>query len=1048
MRKVYFPWRYALTGVVAMSLLTPVALSATEAPAEAPQAKAADAQRTVTGVVTDGQDGEPLIGATVQVKGNKSAVTITDIDGNFSINVSGRKAVLVISYVGYKTREVPVDDLSYLEVQMVGDENTLDEVVVVGAGTQKKVSVTGAISSVSGEALRMPSSTLTTALAGKMPGIISTQTSGEPGSQASFYIRGISTFGGRTTPLILLDDVEISANDLDYVPADNIESFSILKDASATAIYGARGANGVMIVKTKGGDYNMKTNIGIRVENAFNFVGDFPDFVDGVTFMELRNKAQAMRSPGTTPKYSEYYIENTRNNVNPYVYPNVDWYDELFRDMSMRQKANISITGGGSKVKYYVSLDAQHEDGILNTKKLYSFNNNINIYNYTFQNNTTIKVTPTTTVSLRMNAQIRQNTGPNTNAATIFNSLLTTPPVIMPTTFPAVEGIDHIRYATVEVSASNFNTNPPYVMMNTTFNQWNQNTINTVLNIDQELDMITKGLSLHAWVNFKNWASSSYNRQMKPYLYVVDKYDLEDPYGPYTTRLVNNNGSDFIETSDISKSSDNTFEMQANLNWQRSFGSNNLTAMVLYRMREYRNDVLPNRNQGISGRITYDYDRRYLAEFNFGYNGTERLAKGDRFGFFPAASIGWVASSEKFFEPLTQYIQHLKLRASYGLTGSDDLASPDGSHFLYIDKITNNSLTQIGWNAGPGYGYYNYGAGPELAYLAMQGIGWEKSRKLDIGLELNFLNDFRLTADYFFEHRYDIFLQRKAWPQSLAYGKSKPWSNVGKMDNQGVEFSLSWNRRIGDVNLGFEGSFTYSKNKVIDWDTPYYEMAWVPEANEGVRYGSIFGYVAEGLFQSQEEIDNSPRQDLGSIVMVGDIKYRDINGDGLITSQDQVLLTEQSRTPMITYGFGVTAQWKKWDFGVQFTGSGKRAFMMNGMDPFQENISTSDRNVLQWIADNYFDPEKGNFDALYPRLGNAITDVANNTVASSYWLRNGNFLRLKNITLGWSFKYGRIYVDGANLLRFSKFKIWDPELGSWNAYPMSKTVNVGIQLNI
>lgn len=1047
MRKVFFPWRYALTGVLAMSLLTPVTLSAAESPAQAPQAKATDAKRTVTGVVTDGQDGEPLIGATVQVDGDKNAVTITDIDGNFSINVSGRKAVLIVSYIGYKTKKVPVDDLSYVEVQMAGEENTLDEVIVVGSGTQKKVSVTGAIASVSGENLRMPATTLSTALAGKMPGIIARQTSGEPGSGADFYIRGISTFGGRVKPLILLDDVEISSNDLDYVPAENIESFSILKDASATAIYGARGANGVMIVKTKGGDYNTKTQISAQVQNAFNFVDQFPSFVDGPTFMRLRNEAQEARTPGVTPRYTEAQIENTRLGINPYVYPNVDWKGVLFKDMAMRQKANISINGGGSKVKYYVALDIQHEDGVLNSKKFYSWNNNINIYNYTFQNNTAIKVTPTTTVSLNMNAQIRQKTGPNTSAANLFNQLYTTPAVMAPPTFPTDEGpLNHIKYGTYEPTVGGFNRNPPYVLLNTTYKQMNENTINTVLKLDQELDMITKGLSLHAWVNFKNWASSTYDRKIVPHLYVLDQYDPNDPTGPWTSRIVNTDGSDFISTSDESKGSDNTFEFQANVNWARSFGQNHISAMALYRMREYRGGILPNRNQGVSGRVTYDYGHRYLAEFNFGYNGTERLAKKDRFGFFPAASLGWVVSSEKFFEPLSPVVNHLKLRASYGLTGSDDLV---GNHFLYLDQIKDNNISFLGWNSGPGYGYYQGGGGPVMTYLAMSGIGWEKSRKLDVGIDFTLFNDLQITADYFFEHRYDIFLERKAWPQSLSYGELMPYSNVGTMDNRGVEFSVSYAHRLTeDLSFTVNGSFTYAKNKLLNADIPYYEEAWVADATEGIRYGSTFGYIAEGLFKTQEEIDNSPRQDLGSLVMVGDIKYRDINGDGVINSQDRTLLTEENGTPLINYGLGGTINWKKFDFGFQFTGAAKRKFMMSGMDPFQEGIATCDKNVLTWIADNYFSEEKGNFDAEYPRLGVANTDIANNNQASSYWLRDGSFLRLRNVELGWSFKYGRVFVNGVNLVRFSKFKLWDPELASWNSYPMQKTVNVGVQIHL
>ena len=340
----------------ALALMAPASVWALPEPVSASAEQAVAAKRTITGVVVDAQDGEPLPGATVSVIGDKSAITATDIDGNFSLSIpTGKKTVLLVSYVGYNEMRVPVEDLGYVKVEMKGADNTLDEVVVVGAGTQKRVSVTGAITSVKGDDLRLPAGNLTTALAGKIAGVVSSTRSGEPGSSAEFYIRGIGTFGGRQTPLILLDDVEISVADLDYIPAENIESFSILKDASATAIYGSRGANGVMIVKTKGGDYNTQTRVGVSFENSFNFKGDFPEFLDGPSFMELYNKARVAR--GNAPYYSDVAIERTREGLNPYLYPNVDWEDMLFKNMAMRQRANVNVSGGGSKVRYYMSLD-------------------------------------------------------------------------------------------------------------------------------------------------------------------------------------------------------------------------------------------------------------------------------------------------------------------------------------------------------------------------------------------------------------------------------------------------------------------------------------------------------------------------------------------------------------------------------------------------------------------------------------------------------------------------------------------------------------------
>ena len=1002
--------------------------------------------RTVTGVIIDAVDGTPLIGAGVKVEGDSSPGTITNVDGQFSVQVSNQKAVLIVTYIGYKTRKVPVEDLGNIEIKMEGDDNTLNEVVVVGSGTQKKVSVTGAITSIKGAALKMPSSTLSSSFAGKLAGVIAKTNSGEPGSGAEFYIRGIGTFGGRQTPLILLDDVEISAGDLNYVPSENIENFSILKDASATAIYGSRGANGVMIVTTKGGEYNSKTSINVSAENSFNFIDKFPDFVDGATYMNMYNQASAARSSSTTPRYSAEDIERTASGINPYLYPDVNWKDVIFKNMAMRQRANINVSGGGSKVKYYMSLEATHDSGLLNTEKAYSWNNNINIMNYTFQNNISYKLTPTTTIKMNMNAQIRQNKGPNVSSTDLFNQILTTTPIQFPATYPQRNGIGHIIYGSDVISGTALYPNP-YANMMTSFSETNSNTLNTVIKIDQDLDFITKGLKVNAFVNFKNWSSSSFNRSIIPHYYrakkgTIDESDLVNTN--YELELLNTDGTEFISQSDIAKSSDQTFELQFNLNYSRQFGWHNVGAMLLYKQREYRNAVLPNRNQGLSGRLTYDYDQRYLAEFNFGYNGTERLAKKDRFGFFPAMSLGWVVSNEKFFEPLKKVINNLKVRGSYGLVGSDDLAEPAGSYYLYIDKITDNDLNYIKWTSGQNLDYQL--GGPQMAYYAMQNLTWEKVKKLDIGVDLTLFRNWSVTFDYFYDKRYDIFMNREAWPQSLAYHIAKPWSNIGKMDNRGIEFSINYAENFSkDLSLSLQANFTYNENKLVYKDEPEYPTVWKTET--GKPYSRIEGYIAEGLFRSQEEIDNSPVQNLGSTAKVGDIKYRDLNGDGKIDSDDMCMISKYGSTPRLQYGFGGTVNYKKFDFGIFFSGSALRSIMTNGIDPFQEGIGVGNHNVMKYIADNYWSEEKQNWDATYPRLGLKSTDIANNTVSSTYWLRNGAFLRLKNVELGYRIPYGRIFVSGANLLTFSPFKLWDPELESWNSYPLQRTVNVGIQLN-
>ena len=993
-------------------------------------------KRTVTGTVVDAENGDPVIGATVVVKGQKDGV-ITDLDGNFTIAISGSKAQLEFSYIGYRKKTVDVGDLGVINVKMESDNQLLSEVVVVGAGTQKKVSVTGSITSVKGLELKAPSSSLTTSFAGKLAGVISMTSTGEPGAASEFYIRGVSTFGGRATPLILLDDVEISTADLNNIPAETIESFSILKDASATAIYGARGANGVMLITTKTGKENEKTRINVTVENSFNKPMNFPDFVNGATWMEMYNEAQLTRNPGATPKYSQLDIDNTRNQVNPYIYPDVQWKDVIFKNMNMNQRANVNISGGGSKASYYMSLQANHDTGLLDTKKVYSYNNNINNWGYNFQNNISYKITSTTKIDLHMNAQIRNKKGPNYSTSDLFAQMLYCNPINFPVTFPAQPGDTHIRFGNAIWTGSSVRTNP-YAYMLSSFKEYNENTLNTSLKINQKLDFVTKGLSVQAMVNWKNWASSSYNRTIEPYYYGI-KGGSYNPSNPtdYEIERLGTSGTDYLKTSDISKASDQTFYLDARVNYDRQFNLHHVTGMLMYMQREYRSSVLPERNQGFSGRFTYDYGQRYLVELNFGYNGTERLAKKERFEFFPAVSLGWVISNEKFFEPMTKYIDNLKIRGSYGLVGSDETGLSAGAqHFLYIDQV---SLNNIGFTTGVDMNYTLYG--PLVTNYAVVNGGWERVKKLDIGIDLELFRQLTITADYFNEKRYNILLHREAWPESLGYYTAKPWSNKGKVDNWGIELSVNWRKEFTkDLYVDFRGNFTYTENKYVNLDEPVYPYVW--KTSTGKPLSRTTGYIAQGLFSSQEEIDNSPTQNLGSTVKPGDIKYRDVNGDGKIDGSDQVMISPYGTTPRIQYGLGMNVTYKKFDFGVFFNGSAKRTIMISGISPFGQ----SDYNVMQFIADDYWSESNPNPNAKYPRLGLTSSQTANNTVASTYWMRNGNFIRFKTLELGYKFKYGRVYLNGDNIAVFSPFKLWDPEL-SWNAYPLQRTFNIGLQIN-
>ncbi len=1044
-KKTFFKIKQKLLGAACLLFCLAGNAQQTNVTSLAITQQASTGKRTLIGTVTDAASGETLIGVSVQVKGTGGG-TITDMDGKFTISVNSNTE-LIFSYIGYKTRTVAVGDLGVMSVQLESDNEMLDEVVIVGAGTQKKVSVTGAITTIKGAALKVPSSSLTTALAGKLSGIISMTHSGEPGSTSEFYIRGINTFGGRATPLILLDGIEISANDLNRVPAESIESFSLLKDASATAIYGNRGANGVMLVTTKKGIENTKATINVSLETSYFRPTKVVDFADGATFMRTYNEAAQARSrtPISSPKYSEEQILNTESGINPYVYPDVDWFDLIFKDANFNQRANINLQGGGSRVTYYMSLQANHDTGLLNAPK-YVYDSNINNWEYNFQNNISYKVTNTTTLDLRMMAQIGTLKGPNYGTAAMYQSVMRANPVAFPAYFPNVEGDEgFIRFGNTEIKPGAFGQNP-YEYMMSSFRESNYNTLNTSLGLTQDLKFITEGLSLKALVNFKNWSQSSYTQSIKPYFYKVRDGSWAAETNEFETQLLQT-GDQFLSQSGVDRSSDQTFYLDARLDWKRSFNDHNLTAMAMYMMREYRSAALPNRNQGYSGRLTYDYANKYLLEFNFGYNGSERLASGSRFEFFPAASAGWVISAENFWEPLSQTVSHFKIRGSYGLVGSDafDGGAP---HFLYQNNIGIGTAHTY-WTGLPTNETNK--RGPGFYILSVQNAGWEHVKKLDVGFDLSLFHQLNITFDYFHDIRDRILMPRASWPIMLGYWGSLPWSNIGKVENKGIELSLNWSKQFGKHwTVDLRGNFTYNQNEYKYVDEPEYPYVW--QTKTGKPLNTLTGYIAEGLFESEEEIANwADQSQLGTNIMPGDIKYRDIDGDGQITTDDRVLLSPYNHVPRIQYGFGLNVIYKNFDFGVFFNGSAKRKIMINsGIAPFiasggdATEGETLERNLMQWIANEHWSADNPNPNALYPRLGITGSDVSNNVQPSSFWVRNGNFLRFRTLELGYRLPHCRIYFSGDNLAVFSPFKLWDPEL-AWNAYPLQRTFNLGVQ---
>lgn len=1032
------PGKYCYKIALAVSLaLSPTTMVLASIGGEKPTLQTQDVQhKTLKGKVLDAK-GEPIIGATVRVEEEPSNGTTTNTNGAFVLQNLKPGQHIAVSCIGYKTTRITVGTQKELIVKLQEDATVMDEVVVIGAGTQKKVSITGAITSVKGGLLKVPSTSLTTAFAGQLAGVISMTNSGAPGSPSEFYIRGISTFGGRATPLIMLDDVEISASDLNNIPAETIESFSILKDASATAIYGSRGANGVMIVKTKAGNTNERTKVNVTVENSFNIPQNFPQFVDGATWMELYNEALLSRNPHATPRYTQERIDATRSGIDPIRYPNVNWQDVLFRKMSMSQRANLNIQGGGSKATYYMSLQANHDSGILKSNKVHSWDNNINNWGYNFQNNISYNLTPTTKVDLRMNAQIRNKQGGNYNVSDLFDQVLSgNNPINFPVTFPAQEGDTHIRFGSSVISGENYRTNPYATLLNT-FKETQENTINTSLKLSQGLDFLTPGLSATLLVNFKNWSQQYYTRSIQPYLYRIKEGSYNPETKTYELQRLGTSGTDYIAQSDIVKQGNRIFFLQGTLDYNRKFGNHTLNGMLLYMQREFKDNVLPHRNQGFSGRFMYNYFNRYFAELNFGYTGTERLAKDRRFEFFPALSVGWAISEEKFFEPLTDYVSFLKLRSSYGLIGSDETGTGAG-HYLYIDRVTLNSEHR-GFTTGENLDVTR--RGPLVDFYAVENASWERVKKFNVGVDMELFRALNITAEYFFDRRYNILLHREAFPQSLGYDSAKPWANKGKVNNWGWELSANYNRRITqDLSMDIRGNFTYTQNKIVDIDDPIYKYPW--QARTGKPLSRSEGLVAEGLFSSMEEVKNSPDQTaFGSNPLPGDIKYRDINGDGVITNEDRVMISPYGTTPRIQFGFGASMQYKAFDLSVFFNGSAMRSITTGLMAPFGQ----TDNNVFTMIANNRWTEANPNPNATYPRLGLQTSDTNNNAQASTYWLRDGSFVRFKSLELGYTFKYGRAYFSANNLFVFSPFKDWDPEL-NWNSYPLQRILNVGLQL--
>ena len=1011
--------------------------------------------RTIKGNVTT-TTGESIPGASVKLA-NATTGVITDIDGFYMITVPDSQSELEFRFMGYEPRNIKVGNQTTINVSLEEATSSLEEVVVVAYGAQKKVTMTGSVASVNIGSLKTPVANLSNALQGKVAGIISVQSSGEPGyDNSTFTIRGIGTFTGNTSPLVIVDGVQRDDVNSTYggaynnIDPEDIVSISLLKDASATAVYGAKGANGVMIITTKRGSVG-KPKISIKAETGFTNFTKVPEMLSGVDYMMLYNESR--RNSGLSEVYSREQILKTESGLDPYLYPNVDWIDKIYKNVSSVSNVNLNISGGSDLVRYYLSASFYNQGGQYNVKKENGYDPNLNYKRYDFRSNVDVNITKTTLLQMNLSAIMTDSRYPGIASNKLWYEAFSTSPVAFPVRYP--DG----RWAGPPANAG---SNPMNEVQNSGYTDTFRPALQSVFTVNQKLDFITKGLSAYARFSFDSYSEFNNKRTGGVDLWYTNQ---RDGNGELVFGKPIKEGSDelYYEHSDTGE---RVIYTEANISYDRTFGHHNVNGMVLYNMRNRMIATagsaiasIPYRNQAIAARFGYGYKERYLAEVNGSYTGSENFAPGHRFGFFPAASVGWVISNEPFFKNMTRTVDLLKLRASYGIVGNDNIGGT-GDRFAYFTQFGSGNSYGFGPNGNLVYGIRE-------TLLGSDKLTWEKSYKTNIGLEMMLWGKLNLTLDYYWERRKDILIQRSSLP-SMAGFDASIYANMGEMDNKGVDANLEYQTRIGNkVGLRLFGNLTYSKNKIVFRDEPAMQYAY--QKSEGTRYGEFYGYIAEGYFQSEEEIKKSPRQ--MRELAPGDIKYKDLNDDGVIDANDQCYLGK-SWFPSWSYGMGFNINYHNFDLALFFQGVSDVSIMANGgsidtgngdwgasgvgIVPFT-GMGLNPSNVItkaldRWTADN---PRA---DAWYPRMTANATTNDNNYVNSTHWLKDGSYLRLKQASLGYTLEnkklmdkgieYLYFYLSGQNLLTFSKFKLWDPELGSNGAkYPLSRMVTLGMRVS-
>lgn len=1032
------------------------------------QATASNKLQTITGVVTD-QNDEPIIGATVLIKGTVTG-TLTDIDGKYKIDAR-QGDILEFRFIGFNSQEKEVKTGTIINVTMVESSVNLDDVVIIGYGQQKKESVVSSINTISADALAMPQRNLRNSIAGQLSGIIAIQRSGEPGNDSSqFWIRGQSSYAGGTSPLVLVDGVPRSMDDIDV---DEIETFSVLKDAAATAVYGSEGANGVVLITSKRGKAQ-RTRVNFNAQYSVLTPTRMPKLLPAYDYLSLFNEGQwnqAGNPDWDTFKrtYSDEVLEKYLNGTDPDLYPNTDWTD-LLKDHTTNQRYTINFRGGGDRVRYFVSGAYYTESGIFESNPIEKYDSNINLERYNLRSNIDIDFTATTKMSVDLSGQYIKRNNPGSSSDNIFGMITRFPTHYIPMQYSDGTASDHATYD----PGARAN---PYNMLNHSGyrKRWSISAQSKVT-LEQKLDFVTKGLFWRGAVSYDAYSYSVTKRDKTANAFYATGRDEEGNLVKKELRVGSALGDPNYDTS----GGDKNVYIETSLNYRRTFGSkHDVTGLLLYMQKEKQRQnknsdetglvLLPYRKQSLVARATYGYDTRYMFEASFGATGSENFAPGHRWGIFPAVGVAWYASHEKFMKPVEDYISTLKLRASFGITGNDEIGS--SNRFPYFESLKTNGT---GYNMGlnPGTNGNASGAISNAVYeenFPAYGLTWEQEKKFNVGIDLGlFRGAVDLVVDAFYNRRNDILLRRKTIATAAGF-RNAPWQNFGVTENKGLDASLVIKQRVGQVNLSARGNLTYAKNKIVEYDEV--PQVYDYQAYTGNPIGQPYLWIADGLYTPDDfDITNNPAggyiytlkpglPDPGTQVAPGDIKYRDLNGDKKIDSLDRTYKNGLYPTaPQIVYGFGFNAEWKGIFVGIFFQGVGNTSVNLltaNNFMPFHNGVDASSARVEALDRWTYDDPYNQN--VLYPRVH--ANQFQHNTQASTWWYRSGNFLRLKNLEVGYEFNKNlikklymqnlRVYVQGTNLAVWDSVKFWDPEIGNSNSgakYPLSATWTMGLEV--